>query len=233
MFVLEADCVGKTYDGRRILTSATLQLAAGQMIAVVGRMGAGKSTLLKICAGVVAADSGWVRFSGTLYERPHLFRMAARGMYYLPERGALMSSLSVAQHLRLLHRRYGAGSAASLELLNVEPLLHKRWHALSGGERRRVEFALALARSPTCLLADEPLRDLDPLTCELVGAALQGLARNGCAVMATGHEIASLAQFASGIVWVTAGTTYSLGDPQTAASHEAFRREYLGPAALT
>lgn len=233
MFVLQADSIGKSYGERSILTAATLQADQGQIVAVVGRMGAGKSTLLKICAGLVAPDSGWVKFEGVLYHRPRLFRIAPRGMFFLPERGNLGSSLSVGEHFRLLGRRYGdRGSTAALEALDVRPLLARRAHALSGGERQRVELALAIARNPSCLLVDELFRGLDPLTCELVGAALQRLAYSGCAVVATGHEVESLAQFASGIVWVTAGTTYSLGDPRTAASHEAFRREYLGSAAL-
>lgn len=234
MPVLQADSIGKAYGERRILTAARLQAEAGQIVAVVGRMGAGKSTLLRICAGLVAPDSGWVRFAGELYDRPRLFRIAPRGMFFLPERGNLSSSLSVGEHFRLLGRRYGdGGSVAALEALDLQPLLSRRAHTLSGGERQRVEVALAIVRGPSCFLADELFRGLDPLTCELLGAALQRLAQGGCAVVATGHEVESLAQFASGIVWVTAGTTYSLGDPRTAAAHEAFRREYLGPVALS
>ncbi len=233
MPLLQADSIGKAYGERRILTAARLQAEAGQIVAVVGRMGAGKSTLLKICAGLVAPDSGWVRFEGVMYDRPRLFRIAPRGMYFLPEGGNLASSLSIGEHFRLLGRRYGdGGSAATLEALDLPPLLSRRAHTLSGGERQRVEVALAIARGP-CLLADELFRGLDPLTCELLGAALQRFARSGCAVVATGHEVESLAQFASKIVWVTPGTTYSLGDPRAAAASEAFRREYLGPVALS
>ena len=112
------------------------------------------------------------------------------------------------------------------------PRLHRldaRPPELSGGERRRAELAIARARRPRCLLADEPFAGITPGDAEAVAAALVRLADSGCAVLATGHEVPQLMTIASSVVWMTAGTTHWLGPPGEAARHEQFRREYLGP----
>jgi ABC-type branched-subunit amino acid transport system ATPase component len=89
-----------------------------------------------------------------------------------------------------------------------------------------------VARKPDCLLADEPLQGLAPLDAELVGQALRSMARCGCAVIASGHEVPALLEVADEVVWQTAGTTHLLGSPDQARSNHQFVREYLGLAGL-
>jgi ABC-type lipopolysaccharide export system ATPase subunit len=101
---------------------------------------------------------------------------------------------------------------------------------MSGGEERRAELALAWARHPACLLADEPLAGITPKDQEIVGSILRTMADHGCAVVLTGHDVRPLMSIADTIVWVVAGTTHGLGSPADARVHEQFRREYLGPA---
>lgn len=231
MTVLHADSIGKIYNGLRVVTAAALEVHTGDIVGLLGRMGVGKSTLLKICAGVTAPDSGWVRFAGVQHVRPRLHELAPKGMYYLAEGRNLASNLSLQGHLDVLQRRYGGRSSGeAIELLKLESLLDQPAHSLSGGERRRAEIAVAMARRPTCLLADEPFRGIDPISAELIGRALQHLAGYGCGVVITGHEIWSFRPFLSSVVWMTAGTTYPLGSPAEAWKHDRFRLEYLGGA---
>lgn len=232
MTLLHADSIGKIYNARRVVTAASLAVRSGEIVGLLGRMGVGKSTLLKICAGVMTPDSGWVRFADVQYFRPRLHELAPKGMYFLAERGNLASNLSLQCHLDVLRRRYGARNRDEVvALLRLESILNQPTHVLSGGERRRAEIAVAMARQPTFLLADEPFRGIDPIATELIGHALQHLARSGCGVVITGHEIRSFLPFLSTVVWMTAGTTYALGSPADAWHHERFRLEYLGAAA--
>lgn len=232
MTVLQADSIGKIYKRERVVTAASLEVRSGEIVGLLGRMGVGKSTLLKICAGVATPDSGWVRFAGVQRLRPRLHELAPKGMYYLAESGNLAGNLTLQNHLDVLRRRYGSGiGEEAIGLLKLESLLIQPTHSLSGGERRRAEIAVAMARRPTCLLADEPFRGIDPIAAELIGRALQHLARSGCGVVITGHEIRSFLPFLSSVVWMTAGTTYALGPPADAWRDDRFRVEYLGDAA--
>jgi ABC-type multidrug transport system ATPase subunit len=230
--ILCADSVGKSYGRRRVLSSASLRVPEGKIVGLLGRMGEGKSTLLKTCAGMAQPDSGWIRFAGVQYFRARLSTLAARGMYYLADDNNLASSLTLRAHIRVVERRYGmANSDQIIAQLKLEPLLDSLPAALSGGEQRRAELAVAMLRRPLCLLADEPFRGIDPLTAELVGSALRQLSAAGCGIVLTGHEVRTLLPYVDTIAWMTAGTTYDLGTPESAWRNEQFQRAYLGPLA--
>ena len=102
--------------------------------------------------------------------------------------------------------------------------------SLSGGELRRAELALALARRPRCLLADEPFRGIAPVDHDLLSDIFRGMAAEGCAVVVTGHEVATLLALAHHVTWCVSATTYELGSPEAAMKHEAFQREYAASA---
>lgn len=212
-----------------MLSSARLVASEGEVVGLLGRMGMGKSTLLKICAGVMTPDSGWVEFAGSQHQRFRLSTLASRGLFYLAESGNLVSAMTVKEHFDLIEKRFGPSDRNFIvEFLNLESILDQKAETLSGGETRRVEIGLALLRRPLCLLSDEPFRSVDPLMCDLLGKAFRHLAANGCAVVVTGHEVNALKPYLDSVVWVTSGTTYSLGSTESAWNHEAFQREYLG-----
>jgi ABC-type multidrug transport system ATPase subunit len=207
-----------------------MSVTKGEVVGLLGRMGSGKSTLLRICAGVMPSDSGWIEFDGVQYERPAHATLASRGLFYLAESRNLVNALTVDEHFDLIEKRFGSADRGSVvKLLDIEGLLNAKAETLSGGEARRVEIALAVLRRPLCLLTDEPFRSVDPLMCELLGKAFRHLASTGCAVVVTGHEVNSLRPYLDSVVWVTSGTTYSLGTPVEAWKRAAFQKEYLGP----
>ena len=231
--VLHADCVGKRFGDRRILTAATLTLRTGTVTGLLGRMGEGKSTLLRICAGLLEADGGWVRFAGRQHLRPRHAVLARDGLYFQADQRALVGRLSLRAHLDLVRHRFGSSAdevARVVALLQVGALLDTPSRTLSGGERRRAELAVAAARAPRCLLADEPFRGIDPLSSDLIGRAFRHLAAQGCAVAVTGHELPSLVPWLDELVWMTSGTTRPLGTPAQAWERHDFQRDYLGPA---
>ncbi len=229
--VLVADSVGKRYGDRVVLKAASLWAYAGEVTGVVGRNGSGKSTLMKIASGWLAPDHGFVRFRGETFERPHLHRLARLGLYYLPDREALSPGLTVGAQLSAAARHFGTGDpGGAAELLGISHLLDRRPPGLSGGEMRRAEVALALARDPLCLVADEPYRGVDPRDAEALAGAFRALAERGCAVVVSGHEVPVLLSLADRLLWVSGGTSRDLGSPAEACQSHTFRREYLGGA---
>lgn len=230
--VLLADSIGKHFGGRKVLASAFLWAHAGRITGLLGRNGAGKSTLLQIAAGVVAPDHGVVRFRGAAYVRPSLPALARRGLFFLPADQPLLSNaLTLEQHLDLVARAFPEADAEwAVEVTRAAPILSARVRVLSGGERRRAELALALCRSPRCLLLDEPFRGLAPLDAEHVGEIVRGVARRGCAVVLTGHEVTFVMGLVDEVIWVHGGTTRHLGAPAAARANATFRAEFLGRA---
>lgn len=229
MYALEADCIGKAYGSRKVLSSASLRARAAEVRVILGRNGEGKSTLLKVAVGLVRADTGIVRMDATLVERPSLAGLAARGVFYLPDHDILAPTMTLASQMQMFERRYdGRGTGESAQMAQVEHLLERRPRSFSGGELRRAELALALVRTPTVLLADEPYRGIAPADHDGLTALFRGFATAGCAVVITGHEVPSLLAAADHVTWCTSGTTYELGHPREAIRHDGFRRGYLG-----
>ena len=227
-----ADSIGKSFGSRTILKAASVWARAGKITVLFGRNGCGKSTLLRIGAGQLRADHGVIQFDGRAYLRPRLPELAARGFFYLPDRDLLSRRLTVREQLHAVEWRFGGSRTAEvLERLGIGHLLDRTPRELSGGERRRADIAAAWIRAPRCLLADEPFAGINPSDAEVLAEAFRGMAREGCAIVVTGHEVPQLLETADDIVWMTAGTTHGMGTPEEASRHEQFRREYLGPAA--
>ncbi len=227
---LVADCVSKSFGGRRVLSSASLRAVSGQVRALLGRSGEGKSTLMRIAAGWLEPDSGVVHCDGRaeLSAKPHL--LARQGVFYLPDRGVLSSALTVRAQLEMIAEQFPGGASVDeaaatmgiLERIDVRPPV------LSGGEQRRADVAAVLVRSPRCLLADEPLRGIAPIDAEALMQTFRAMARAGCAVVVTGHDVETLLDGADHITWSTSGTTYEIGSPAAARAHEGLRVGYLG-----
>lgn len=246
--ILRAESLGKTFWRERVLTSASLRSESGHITALMGRNGSGKTTLLRISAGLLRADYGCVEFRDRLYERPRLAVLARRGLFFLPERGLLPSGLELQAAVVIHASRSVRDGIAALEfgprdpervardalgLLGLSEQVGRRIHDLSAGERRLAEVAAAMARRPLCLLADEPFLELAPLRAKGVAEVLRRMARAGCAVVVTGHERREILEVADRVMWMTAGTTHTLGAPSDALDHHQFRREYLGPGEFT
>lgn len=226
--LLAAESIGKSFGRRAVLTAAGLWATPGRVTALLGRNGCGKTTLLRIACGLLRADYGVVIYRGERFTRPRLWRLARRGLLFLPERSLLHEGVACAHHFDAIarHQRTAIVDEA-IELLRLGSLIARKPRQLSGGERRRMEVGLAFARNPDCLMADEPFLGIAPSDRELLQRALRNLADRGCAVVVTGHEVTSLLNLADEVVWQTAGTTHALGTPDMARRHDQFRREYL------
>ena len=227
--VLVADSVGKKYDEKWVLHSASLRATRGELRALLGRNGAGKSTLLKIGAGLVAATSGTVFFDGVFRERPRLAQLAREGLCFVPDHDLLSNAFSLRRQLEFVRPPDDPeGIERVADRLTITSLLDARPSELSSGERRRAEVAFAMLRRPVCLLADEPLRNISPIDVEALLRVLVEMAHAGCAVVITGHEVPAILAAVDHVTWCTAGTTYEMGPPFMARTDERFMRDYLG-----
>jgi ABC-type multidrug transport system ATPase subunit len=216
------------YGPRRVLSSARIEARSGEVVLVAGRNGVGKSTLLRIISGDLLADSGTVHFDAVPFPTPRLHRLARLGLFYLPDRGLLSPLVKLRTQLETFKSRFETVLIEeAAEQLGILELLGRPPAHFSGGELRRAEIAAAVVRNPTCLIADEPLRGIDPRDADVILDCFVRLSRRGCAVVVSGHDMTPLLRAADRVVWVTAGTTYDLGAPQNAATNEHFRKDYL------
>lgn len=227
--ILTAESVGKSFGGRRVLTSATLRAVPGELRVLFGRNGIGKSTLFKIAAGWVSPDSGAIHFAGRVYLSVRLAQLATAGLFYLPDREILSTAFTVRTQLEMIRLQFGGGDVSEAAArMGIASHLDKRPYELSGGDLRRAELAAVLVRRPLCLLADEPYRGIAPRGAEDLTRTFADLAASGVAVMITGHEVPTLLDAADHVSWCTSGTTYELGPPAVAVQDPTFQREYLG-----
>jgi ABC-type lipopolysaccharide export system ATPase subunit len=225
-----AESMGVSFRGKQILKSASVWAATGKITAVMGRNGSGKTTLFRIALGLAGREFGTVRFGSETFLAPKLHELSHRGLFYLPDHGLLSRRRTLGWHLRMIREQYGSEARDALPgALKADELLKKTVWQMSGGEERRAELAVAWVRRPSCLLADEPVAGIAPKDQELVGGILTTMAREGCAIVVTGHDVRPLMEISDHVVWMVAGTTHSLGTPAEARAHEQFRREYLGP----
>jgi ABC-type multidrug transport system ATPase subunit len=228
--ILSVDSVAKRFGRTTVLSAASLSVEAGRITILFGRNGSGKTTLIRIVTGYVSADAGHVAFLGRRRPKPRLHDMAAEGLFFMPDRYLLTRGRAVADHFELLARRFGRNRVReAIDRMGIRDLLERTRERLSGGEIRRAELALALAREPVCLIADEPFDAVAPKDAETVAAALRELASRGAALLITGHEAETLLDTGDTVVWMTAGTTHALGSPADARGNDQFRRDYLGP----
>ncbi len=229
---LEADCVSLSYGDRRVLSSASLRALSGQVTGLLGRNGAGKTSLLRILVGMMAPDNGVVRVDGAGQLRVTLPQLAQRGVFFLPARDLLLPGITVLRQMRAARDRFsGTGDLERLAfVLGIAERVQQTPSTLSGGERRRAELALALARQPRVLVTDEPLRGITPLDADALMGAMRGFAGHGGAVVVTGHELPLLLPHLDRVTWCHAGKTREFASVAAAQADFAFRRDFMPSA---
>ena len=229
-YAIRAEGIGKSFGRLEVLKSASLWGESGKITTLLGRNGSGKTTLMKITVGVLRADYGVISVFGDVREHQSLPRLARAGLMYVPQEQLVSPNYSVRDHVTALVTTFGSdGVDEAISEMGIESLLDQKVRSLSGGERMRVSLALALARAPRVLIADEPLVGLSPHNQEALGTSLRTLAERGTAVVTCGHDARILLGISDTILWCVAGTTHHIGTPTEALAHDQFQREYLGP----
>ena len=158
--------ITKSYGDKNVLQGVSLQVKAGESVAILGKSGCGKTTLLNILGGLILQDSGQLAFHGRELAPKHLRRYRAKEVGFLFQNSALIEELTILENIKVAVdiSRSGADPKEYLALVGLSELAHKRPAHLSGGQAHRVALARALAKKPAILLLDEPTEGLDPQT---------------------------------------------------------------------
>ncbi len=223
--------MGKSFGRKTVLKAASFHAVPGRVTALMGRNGAGKTTLFRIAVGRVRPEQGRVSFRGRALARPTLAALAREGLLYASQETALTRFFTVGDHLEAMARAFGGAERVeeTVELMRLGPFLTRRPGRISEGERQRTVLALALVRTPACVLLDEPFAGTAPRDRPLVAEAIGRLREGGAAIAISGHDVDDIFGVSDEIIWVTAGTSHWIGAPAEALTHDQFRREYLGP----
>lgn len=232
---LAAENLGKTYNKRPILMGASFHLQRGEAIGLLGPNGAGKTTCFSIITGLVSPDMGKIWLDGHDITHLPMYRRARLGIGYLPQEASIFRGMSVEQNLRAVleliepsqeHREQIID--ALLDEFAISHLRQSPAVSLSGGERRRVEIARALATSPHFLLLDEPLAGIDPIAMNEIRELIFHLKGRGIGVLITDHNVRETLDIVDRAYILHNGQVLMEGTPDEIISHQDVRRVYLG-----
>ena len=232
---LLASGIGKSFKGKRVVRNVSLRLQRGEAVGLLGPNGAGKTTTFHIISGLLPADEGNVQLDGNDITTMPGFRRARLGLGYLPQESSIFRGLTVEQNIRAVLESTEGGKSdhdAILDDLMAEfSIAHLRNTLsvnLSGGERRRLEIARALALRPTFLLLDEPLAGIDPIALNDIRNLIGQLKEHGLGVLITDHNVRETLDIVDRTYIIYDGTVLMEGTPDEVIDHKAVRDVYLG-----
>ena len=232
---LRAENLGKSFKKRPVLRGLSLTVQRGEAVGLLGPNGAGKTTCFYLMTGLMAADYGRVFLDGHDITGLPMYRRARLGLGYLPQEASIFRGLTVENNIRaVLEVSVPARNERELaldELLAEFSITHLRRTpslALSGGERRRVEIARALASKPRFMLLDEPLSGIDPIALAEIRDLVAHLKDRGIGVLLTDHNVREALDIVDRAYIINEGTLLMEGPPSDIVSHDEVRRVYLG-----
>ena len=228
--------IAKRYRSREVVSNLSLNLCSGQVVGLLGPNGAGKTTAFYMIVGLIRCDRGKIVLNGTDITRLPVHSRARRGLGYLPQEASVFRKLTVADNIRaILQTRAdldrGARHSALEELLEELHIAHVRDSlgvALSGGERRRVEIARALAAEPKFVLLDEPFAGVDPISVIDIQRIIRHLTDRGIGVLITDHNVRETLGICGSAYILNNGSLIASGTPDEILANKEVRDVYLG-----
>lgn len=232
---LVAKNIGKSFKKRPVLRDVSVQVQRGEAVGLLGPNGAGKTTSFYIITGLISADSGTILLNGEDITDLPMYRRARLGIGYLPQEASIFRGLTVEQNIRAVLEVVEKNSARREHMLeelltefSVSHLRRTPALALSGGERRRVEIARALASRPSFILLDEPLAGIDPIAVGEIRELISHLTEKGLGVLITDHNVRETLDIVDRAYILHDGRVLMEGEPADIVSHGDVRRFYLG-----
>jgi lipopolysaccharide export system ATP-binding protein len=234
--MLTAEGLRKRYKSREVVRDFKLSLGAGEVVGLLGPNGAGKTTCFYMIVGLVPTDAGRIALDGRDITADPMYVRAKLGVGYLPQEPSVFRKLSVADNLRLVLELRddldGKGRerelASLLEELQVAHVAEQLGASLSGGERRRVEIARALAAKPRMMLLDEPFAGVDPISVGEIQRIIRHLKSRGIGVLITDHQVRETLGICDRAYIMSEGTVLAEGAPEALLANPDVRRVYLG-----
>jgi lipopolysaccharide export system ATP-binding protein len=236
MSLLAANKLEKSYRKRKVVNSLSLSIESGEVVGLLGPNGAGKTTAFYMIVGLIPCDGGTIQLDGDDITRMPMHARARRGVGYLPQEASIFRRMSVADNvMAILETRPGLDDTTREEalerLLEELHVAHLRDHlgmSLSGGERRRVEIARALAADPSFILLDEPFAGVDPLSVHDIQRIVRHLAERDIGVLITDHNVRETLGICGRAYIVNQGSVLAAGSADEILANPEVRKVYLG-----
>ena len=227
--------VEKSFAGRKVVKGVTIYVRRGEAVGLLGPNGAGKTTVFYMITGLIKADRGRIELDGYDITSLPMYQRARLGIGYLPQEASIFRGLNVEENIRAVlemvepnRRRRDADLTALLEEFGLARLRKTSTIALSGGERRRVEIARALATRPSYMLLDEPFAGIDPIAVGDIQALVRHLTNRGIGVLITDHNVRETLGLTDRAYIIYSGEVLMEGHPEDIVNNPDVRRLYLG-----
>lgn len=225
----------KKYKKRQVVKDVSLKVESGQVIGLLGPNGAGKTTCFYMIVGLTRLDTGSISIDGHDISHAPIHERARLGLTYLPQEASIFRKLNVEENIRailelqnLRPSRIAERLEELLVQLGIESLRHQSAVSLSGGERRRVEIARALAASPRFILLDEPFAGVDPIAVIDIQTIIYFLKEQGIGVLITDHNVRETLDICDKAYIISEGNVLAEGKPDEIVMNEKVRQVYLG-----
>jgi len=227
--------IGKSYKGRAVVKGITLSVKRGEIVALMGPNGAGKTTSFYMMMGLIEADRGKIVLDGQDITNLPMYQRARLGVGYLPQEESIFRGLSVEDNIRAVveltekdRSKRTENVEALLDELNIGHIKKSPALALSGGERRRVEIARALASRPSFILLDEPFTGIDPIAIADISDLIRYLKKRGIGILITDHRVRETLDIVDRASIMFQGDVLFEGRPDEIRANKEVRRVYLG-----
>lgn len=234
--LLKAEHLQKSYRRTQVISDVSMEVAQGEVVGLLGPNGAGKTTCFYMMVGLVNADGGHVFLDDEDITDAPMHKRARKGLGYLPQDASIFRGLSVRDNImavlelrRELSQRQRQNELEQLlESLQVSHLANQKGQSLSGGERRRVEIARALAAAPKFILLDEPFAGVDPISVGEIQRIVRQLKAQNIGILITDHNVRETLGICDHAYIISSGTVLSRGTPEEILADDAVRDVYLG-----
>ncbi|OYY94219.1 MAG: LPS export ABC transporter ATP-binding protein [Hydrogenophilales bacterium 28-61-23] len=235
MSVLSADNLAKRYKSRQVVTDASFRVESGEVVGLLGPNGAGKTTCFYMMVGLIRVQAGRIRLDDIELTDMPVYKRARLGLSYLPQEPSIFRRLNVEDNIAAMLELCGHSSTevetrldGLLEDLHISHLREAPAAGLSGGERRRVEIARALATSPRFILLDEPFAGIDPISVIDIQKIVRFLTDRGIGVLITDHNVRETLGICNRAYILNAGQVLAAGTPDEIIRNDEVRKVYLG-----
>ncbi len=235
MSQLRAYGLRKRYGSRVVVKDVSLDVLSGEVVGLLGPNGAGKTTCFYMLVGLIALDDGAIHLDGKEISHLAMHRRARLGLSYLPQEASVFRKLTVEENIRavlelqeLAEEKIESRLASLLGDLNIAHLRQSTALSLSGGERRRVEIARALATRPSFILLDEPFAGIDPIAVLDIQKIMRFLKERGIGILITDHNVRETLGICDRAYIINEGSVLASGNPDEIVYNENVRRVYLG-----
>lgn len=236
MATLSATNLAKAYKSRQVVRDVSLSVSTGQIVGLLGPNGAGKTTTFYMIVGLVPLDKGTITIDEDALTHLPMHERARQGIGYLPQEASIFRKLTVFENIMaILQTRKGlspseqeAEADALLDEFNINHIRNSTGMSLSGGERRRVEIARALAANPQFILLDEPFAGVDPISVNDIKKIIQHLRDRGIGILITDHNVRETLDVCEKAYIVSHGELIAQGTAEQVLSNQKVRDVYLG-----